>query len=454
MKKRAPSKMATKPKVKRRAKPKGKTQSKAKPESKPKKPQASAKGDVHVRMYDVGFGDCFLVTFNSGDQARRVLFDCGSLKVGQRPIPDVVAQVIADVTDPDGKARIDVVVATHRHKDHVSGFEAPSWSDVEVGEVWMPWTEHPSDPRAAQVRSFQMRLAEVLTARAALALQAELSAAERSHMELVQELAANALSNQRAMQMLQHGFAGNPKRRYLPTAGVDAAWFETAVLPGATIYVLGPSRSEEALREMEPPIGQSYLKLADSAAETDAAPWPFRPDWRVDDARYHGEYPSLAEVLAQDDRGAVRGAGQEGLDQAAATATDSALNATSLMLVLRIGRASLLFPGDAQWGTWKRALANTEFRDLLSETDFYKIGHHGSANATPVEFVEEVLGDTFLAMASVNPTSRWPLIPKAELLKALKGKAHGRVARSDRPGEAGAGFAKGADGSLEVTVGV
>ena len=57
----------------------------------------------------------------------------------------IVDRIIEDVTDEDGVPRIDVVVATHRHKDHVSGFGNAKWNSVEVKEVWMPWTEDPTD---------------------------------------------------------------------------------------------------------------------------------------------------------------------------------------------------------------------------------------------------------------------------------------------------------------------
>jgi beta-lactamase superfamily II metal-dependent hydrolase len=52
-----------------------------------------------------------------------------------------------------------VVVATHRHEDHVSGFRAPAWDDVWVGEVWMPWTEDPKNEEAAEIAIDRTRLA-------------------------------------------------------------------------------------------------------------------------------------------------------------------------------------------------------------------------------------------------------------------------------------------------------
>jgi beta-lactamase superfamily II metal-dependent hydrolase len=64
--------------------------------------------------------------------------------------------------------------------------------------------------------------------------------------------------------------------------------------------------------------------------------------------------------------------------------------------------------------------------DLLSGTTVYKVGHHGSHNATPRRFVEECLSDTDgVALISVAPTSYgggWKNIPLSTLVDALKKK--------------------------------
>jgi hypothetical protein len=70
---------------------------------------------------------------------------------------------------------------------------------------------------------------------------------------------------------------------------------------------------------------------------------------------------------------------------------DDILNNTSVILLfeLRQGRRPLrlLFPGDAQIENWEYALRYArEAKDnleLLRTVDLYKVGHHGSRNATP-----------------------------------------------------------------------
>jgi beta-lactamase superfamily II metal-dependent hydrolase len=106
--------------------------------------------EVIVRTYNVGFGDAFLVSIPGPSRPHQILIDCGSIKSNGPSIQDVVRTIIADATDGDGRARLDLVIATHRHRDHVLGFEKPEWDDVEVGEVWMPLTEDPKDPGRAR----------------------------------------------------------------------------------------------------------------------------------------------------------------------------------------------------------------------------------------------------------------------------------------------------------------
>ena len=66
---------------------------------------------------------------------------------------------------------------------------------------------------------------------------------------------------------------------------------------------------------------------------------------------------------------------------------DDALNNTSLILIFEFGRQRLVFPGDAQIENWSYALFEApnraSIRRRLRNATFYKVGHHGSLNATP-----------------------------------------------------------------------
>jgi hypothetical protein len=66
---------------------------------------------------------------------------------------------------------------------------------------------------------------------------------------------------------------------------------------------------------------------------------------------------------------------------------DKQMNNTSVILLFEVGTKKLLFPGDAQLENWmyslKEAKEASAVRKLLSAVDVYKVGHHGSLNATP-----------------------------------------------------------------------
>jgi len=62
---------------------------------------------------------------------------------------------------------------------------------------------------------------------------------------------------------------------------------------------------------------------------------------------------------------------------------DNFLNNTSLILLFEVRGKKLLFPGDAQLENWQWALSQEGIEELLHDVDVYKVGHHGSRNATP-----------------------------------------------------------------------
>src|SRR5258708_5418249 len=107
-----------------------------------KSTRSGKKQKVEIRMYNVGFGDSFLLRMPTAQGERRILVDCGfhSQGKGMFTDQDLVEQIKEDL---DGEP-LDVIVATHRHQDHISGFgETTLWADIPVNEVWLPFTANP-----------------------------------------------------------------------------------------------------------------------------------------------------------------------------------------------------------------------------------------------------------------------------------------------------------------------
>ena len=65
---------------------------------------------------------------------------------------------------------------------------------------------------------------------------------------------------------------------------------------------------------------------------------------------------------------------------------DQAMNNTNLILLFEIGAKKFLFSGDAQIENWTYALKAVpdveRVRELVADVGVYKVGHHGSLNAT------------------------------------------------------------------------
>jgi beta-lactamase superfamily II metal-dependent hydrolase len=386
---------------------------------------------VRVRVYNVGFGDSILVDLPTpaGDRAR-VLIDCGSVSFGDTGVDteSVVERIVDDVTI-DGVPRIDVVVATHRHKDHVSAFCRSEWRSVHVGEVWQPWTENPDDPDARSLRESQLQLAQaIVESEPRLRADARIDAATA---ELILAMGANALSNAESVRTLRTGFAGAPVRRYLARRRRPR---RPHMLGRRPVHVLGPTRSLDVIRRMQPPSDQTYLALLPLAAAGSASappsmdrpfPWLAPMGWEE-----YGAAGRDADNPRKVDHGGPKGQLKRLIETDSlltAAVLDHALNNTSLMLSFQVGDQFLLFPGDSQWGTWETAMETAWSRDVLERTTFYKISHHGSDNATPRRFVEELMPEGCWSIASVTPYSQWTDIPKPGLLAALERKAPSRV---------------------------
>ena len=384
---------------------------------------------LSIRMYHVGFGDCFLVRFWKGEDPFTVLFDCGSITEGAAQVTKVADDVITECGKGKVEPRIDLLIATHRHKDHVGGFSNPLWSKVTVGEVWMPWTEDPHDPQATKIRNRQSALALTLTGGAVddeplakpppRTVLAQLKAARMG-------MAMNALTNEKAMATLHSGFLGKPRRRFLPEENTT---FQERVLPDApdlSFHILGPSRSEAVIASMNPPSGKGYLAASDVGIDTDRVP-EFGARWQISPEQFAAE--ARFDSFRDDDRKAIEASAELPFGPLAA-ALDNAVNNTSLIIMIECGNAMLLFPGDAQWGSWNAVLEEPKGRALLARTTFYKVGHHGSHNATPKEFIDSVMPAGGVALFSTCAVKQWPDIPRAPLVEAIDGKA-AKWARSD-----------------------
>lgn len=390
---------------------------------------------VRIRMYNVGFGDCFLIRIPTDDGERRMLIDCGfhSQGKGQFSDAELVTQIKEDL---DGEP-LHVVVATHRHQDHISGFgETALWKDIPVDEVWLPFT---ANPRAADdepaLRAWQALMEAAhglwdaqgnLTAGAAAALAAR----DPDEQEAAKFMLWNARSNAPGIENLLTGMKRKDgraaRRRFLPEVRDRyPSRFETPVLPGVVVHVLGPPVDAAFRKNKKVPASWGFS--GDSAAPGSNADGVFADEWRVPVDRLPSRKPFVETTLKS-----MRLFNDDLLY--AAKALEGFLNGESVVLVLEIGHARLLLPGDAEVGAWTTILGDDDALALAASATFVKVGHHGSHNATPIVFVREHLAKAVPAVISTQagPGKYRNGIPLQDLLNEMMTRGIPFV-RSDRP---------------------
>ena len=138
-------------------------------------------------MYRQGLGDCFLVTFDVGRDERHMLIDCGTLGAPTTKVK--LADVVADIRAVTGD-HLHVLVATHEHLDHVSGFRSlrDEFGHMTVDHVWLAWTENPGDPLAKKIVKAKNDLGMALTETARALTSTHASAAAKREGEAVASL--------------------------------------------------------------------------------------------------------------------------------------------------------------------------------------------------------------------------------------------------------------------------
>jgi beta-lactamase superfamily II metal-dependent hydrolase len=366
---------------------------------------------IEVRMYNVGFGDAFRITVRRGDETWRMLVDCGVHSHGAaRPLKESVKNIIDDLkADCGGTAHLDVVVATHHHRDHIRGFADDGWAAVEVDEVWVPFVEDENDEDAKDLRAAQTRTAQKL-AMLIDERQQKLAANQteaRQSLDLAMAMAGNSSGNARASDRLlgRNGttFANAAHTvRYLPDKNASDNTIRSNRC-GVVAHILGPTRDPAMLKKMDPPKTAGWLTLnlddvVDATELDDDAEKPVAAKKSDEDNDIR---PLFNRIYVITDNAQVPEQLKKAVTQhklktvsndmgllAAASVLEQSVNNTSLFFVLDVGGVTLLFPGDAQYGAWESVRNDPKSLDMISHVDFYKMGHHGSHNATPMSFIE------------------------------------------------------------------
>lgn len=389
-----------------------------------------------VRTYQVGFGDCFLLSIGyANGTEKHVLIDFGTTKLPPDAPQSRMKDIAENIAERCG-GKLTAVIATHRHQDHISGFSVNKLGkgsgaiiaalDPEL--VIQPWTEHPDLAiDATSGISLQGRNAMAAEMRSLSSMQAVsanyVAEARRNNQylrglnkELKNELSfigEDNIANRSAVETLMAMGHAKGRAEYLHAGQATAL----ASLLGVGVDVFGPPTVDQRadVKTQRSSNAGEYWHLAAHAShalqgEVGAKVAPLFPDHIV--GRTQNEFPIPARWLISRAR---RMRGNQMLQ--IVRMLDGAMNNTSLIVLFRIGSKSLLFPGDAQGENWGYALEQPDWMAKLAEVDLYKVGHHGSLNATPKSLWAK------FAKKSEDPDDEDRL---ATLMSTLEGK-HGHA---------------------------
>jgi hypothetical protein len=443
-------------------------------------------------MYRQGLGDCFLLTFGSGADARHILIDCGTL--GATTNGNKMSTVVESIRQTTN-GHLHALIATHEHKDHVSGFSSGDdvfKNNMTIDRCWVAWTENPSDQLAQDLQKYDedLGLAAIMGVRAMRQYAAVGTPGGKELARLAAKaeqvlgffgddvLAANefAPTIHAAMELVRTGFGASEADYLQPGTLVDVAEW----LPGFRVYVLGPPRSKKAIDDTGEAGGgdlypypvagitagaRSFLAAAsredylaqlpnDLKRDDFNTEVPFDQRFQRSDTRPGGTPLLYPEYTAPANEWRRVDSDWLGFSSILALQLDNRTNNTSLVLAFeRIADGKvLLFPADAQRGNWESWSSPQELSwtvtdgtgaeqtvtttDLLKRTVFYKVGHHSSHNATAkangLEKMEQNALVAFIPLdRKVAKAKRWNTMPTRALYKRLMEKCNGRVVRSD-----------------------
>ena len=445
---------------------------------------------VRIRMYRQGLGDCFLLSFpTGGGKPVHVMIDCGVVLGTSKP-ETVMRRVAEDIKKETG-GTVDVLVITHEHWDHLSGFDAGQarqiFDTIQFDALWLAWTEEEGNVLADQLREERAQKKKAALAAKAAAEKRGLKKRAERMAELLGLFGASAAASAGDTDEAEEG-GGTAGALAFLKAKCEPTILETGGKPrsipgvqGVRVYVLGPPMDRDAIKKTNPYKGEGYglggTALADAFLAAfdsrDECGQPFSQSARLPMHKLKARLrAALAEEAKAKKAQAKAGANGRavpklppraglnwytvpekewrsiedvwlGAGERLALQLDNATNNTSLVLAFEFEESNdvLLFVGDAQAGNWRswdkyewmvkdrdgeeRKVTAT---DLLQRTIFYKVGHHGSHNATLQEKGLERMSSRRLAAVIpvdtlvAHKVKGWEHMPLPAIQERLKDK--------------------------------
>lgn len=419
-----------------------------------------------IRMYNQkNLGDCFLLSFKP-DEAEEsyILIDFGSYYANKEREIEIAKDIAKTV---QGKKLI--IVLTHQHKDHLSGFAS---AEAELSglskELWLSYLDSEKSVRGQKIRDLTTKYwQKSVKSRKIIEKHFGADAEVRNMLDAKDtlDLFAEDQTGGKAMSSLLRITGNNAK---FLTPG------DTFLLPGTNdgirVYVLGPPYDKEMLTKLDPSKDEEVSGLDElSLANLDLSGtlmlnalegldgtsyresnFPFNKRFAGSDDE---ELQQIKQIKDLYEAAKDRNIDHEWLGEMGRMALhmDNLTNNTSLVLAFEMvaSKKVLLFVGDAQIGNWQ-SWFKVKFKDhpmdvedLLARTVVYKAGHHSSHNATLKKGLDLMNEEELTILVPVDEKTSIKqgfAMLKPGMLMGYHRKSQGRVFRSDTVEQSGEGF--------------
>ncbi len=336
--------------------------------------------ELRIRMYNVGLGDCILITLPAERRCCHLLVDFGSTRGKDKKYLDKVYKDIVTTVEEEPLA----VILTHGHIDHFKGLYN-HLKELDAHALVFLTTQHLRTPETVRMGT---RDGPILRLIDSVMTDIRNLLREEEADEATTQLAKERVESDEMLDALCRQL-GN-RVRYL-TRGVSGVLTPFLRGTGTELNVLAPERDNESYAE------QAFARLV---------PVPERS--RIGRGLL---LERLRARIADRERVPLRDL---------LMAEREYDNNTSLVLSLEWRGKRILFAGDAEITSWRTMYE----KGVLRPVDVLKVAHHASANGTPIRSPEiwNKMTDggqrdiTFLV--STYPRKDWGM-PDRELLTQL-----------------------------------